>query len=504
MRQSHRTESPSRRLGVGLRENASSIAHTPSMPSTHQYSFASPTHGEIRDHRVRETTRRTTTHATLDDRTARSPHLWSGSAEQLWAAPTLALGVVIAVLALIVVAPSALPAQARTLEAPVYRWSAPIAVNGKRGDLPVIAYEPMLALLGRDRLLVGTNLRGPTASMPANPLTMWRLGGASIGRPDGTFTYVHPRAHIDNNGFVHLLWAEPERVPTSLRGLDWPPEPLKSIWTATYQRGHGWSAPETLYATTGDLDWSSDGMGGGFSVHSRVLGFAVMEWTDKFPSLVLLIWNGSTWRIEHVMDAGLQPSVASSDGMTIYLAYIAAARDRAHDSNSLFGRWSRDGGVSWSPPVLLQRGGDHRANAPQLHFIDGELNVIWRQTAATARLLLRHAVWRDGASALGAVEDLEIPTGVQAIASAMDNCGAVHLAYSHRDSAGAHVDHVVWLGHWSSINHLVSTRPQGDVTIGVANGQLGLIVFNGKPEADDSLPVQAMYVTATVCTAKRP
>jgi len=465
------------------------------MPQSHECSIAPSTAAEFRDNAARAIRRRSSSLDADVDRAARFVHPSARKA-------VVALRIAGVLLVSIGCAPSTLPAQARKREARVYQWSEPAEVNERRSDRPVIAYEPMLALLGSDRFLVGTNLRGAMARVPANPLTAWRLGGASIGRPEGTFSFVHPRAYIDSNRFLHLLWAEPESVSTGLRGLDWPPEPLKSIWTATYEQGHGWSAPEKLYTSKGELEWSSDGLGTESGGHSHQFGIAAMEWTERFPSLVLLFWKGTKWQIEQVRDAGFQPSLASSDGKTFYLAYIAAARDRAHDSNSLFGRWSHDGGVSWSAPVLLQRGGDHGANAPQLHSVDGLLHVIWRQSAAPARFVLRHAVWRKGDSSLGVIDDVDLPPEAQAIASAVDSCGVIHLAYSHRDSTGAHVDHLAWLGHWSSVNHLLSARAQGDVTLGIANGQRGIIAFNGTAATDDMRTAQAMYMTAQFCTPR--
>ena len=80
--------------------------------------------------------------------------------------------------------------------------------------------------------LLGNDVRLGPSRVPKTPLTAWTLDGTFIGRPAGDFTFSCPRALLDADKTLQMLWVEPETPILHGLGYTWPNRPFKSVWSA--------------------------------------------------------------------------------------------------------------------------------------------------------------------------------------------------------------------------------------------------------------------------------
>jgi hypothetical protein len=128
-------------------------------------------------------------------------------------------------------------------------WSEPTTIGtGSDVDSLGVARFTSVVQTANGSFIAGIDLPLFTeAQMPTSPLTAWKIGGTSMGKPIGDFAFVSPRLTATADGTVHMVWGEPTTSPTSLRAIDWPPEPITKLWTARYRPDGGWSAPSQLH-----------------------------------------------------------------------------------------------------------------------------------------------------------------------------------------------------------------------------------------------------------------
>lgn len=333
-------------------------------------------------------------------------------------------------------------------------WTPPkLALGGSA----VVVRFPRLAVGGARNYLVGVGLQKLDGQVIENgPLIVAELFGRSLGRPRGRFTYLFPRAAVEPNGDLRLVWAEPRVVTDLIAAQEWVFQDPVSIWTATYNRKVGWAAPAQLEVTTGRFDWTAHGGADNFGS------------LDPTQGIVLKSRQGAAWfdldlrRHQVEMPRGAAYSSLAFDGQSVYLAYVAAAKDtstasvgptarRHEDVNSVFLRRSKDGGRTWEPPRLISLSGRHPAFESTIvvgprHTV----HLIWKQSLPDGRLALRHIESRDGGAEWSRPEDLILSGDLLGARAVVDRCGTVHIVYSDwTDGPGqVRVGYAQWNGRW--------------------------------------------------------
>lgn len=311
-------------------------------------------------------------------------------------------------------------------------WSRPLSV-APSGQEQRVAGDPRLALGRRHSYVVGVNIQTFGADpVPHNPLTAWEIGGRDIGRPTGQFAFLYPRGAVDARDRLHLFWGEPRVLGSNLTASAWAGLVAAAIWTATYDAASGWSTPYQVPLEADLLRWRWTGVADnlGDAALEQGIGLSAMRPASSLPYLSL--GRDGSWRRTTLPAVGAYTSVAT-DRDRIVVAYAAAdsawatspSNPTHEDANSVFVRSSADGGATWSPPVLVQRGGTTPAHEVKVLLgKQGEVHLLWIQ-ATPAGAAIRQVVSRDGAR-WPTPDDLLAP-GMRNMRAVIDACGRVQL-----------------------------------------------------------------------------
>jgi len=280
--------------------------------------------------------------------------------------------------------------------------------------------------------------------------------GRSLGQPTGAFWFLAPRAVVDADGVVHLVWAEPDRT-TAPERTPWGALQPASLWAASYHASRGWSAAVQLYA--GRFSWRK-GLLDGIARDGDRLGFAIRGPRRTGEGLLFVTRHSGQWQV-YVVDPGAGGAYLSAvlRGRTVILASIEADRSVGADQNSVFVRTSGDGGATWSPAHLVSRSGATPADNVRLRVTrDGTLLLLWSQTRQDGSQVLRLVWSNDQARSWSAPQDLPLPGPISTPQIVLDGCDRLYAAFEHPTSPGSHVDMATWRGQWQSPKHL----PQAD------------------------------------------
>jgi len=382
-----------------------------------------------------------------------------------------------------------------------------VIIPSQQTERPVARF-PSLASSGQRDFIVGNDIMLFDGSMvPASPLFAAAIGERSLGKPDGRFHFIRPKAFADASGRLHVVWGEPTAAPEAISTLDWPPEPITALWTAAYEDSKGWTRLERLILRSA-ISWgdasshqSRPSRSEGFGERSRV------QWMLAVPTVggsldqpILILWlDRNGWHTSSVSTQGsgnaLYPSVTISD-TEVTLAYIAANVGASHDQNSVFVRRSTDSGEHWGPAKLVSLSGTHPAfEAQLLHGGGATVHLIWLQQDATDDVsVLRHVISLDRGETWSSPTDLGPPAKRQSLRGVVDACQTLHVVVENLNSGAdaRGLEYASWRGSWSTMSRpfpsLVSVGP--DLRLGVSG--MPLVAFLARPR---SAPAASPMIT---------
>jgi hypothetical protein len=306
------------------------------------------------------------------------------------------------------------------------------------------------------------------------PLLIWQRGRGTLPRPTGDFSFLGPRATVEANGQLRLVWGEPDESGVGhIRAREWLVQRVTTLWTATLSMSGEWSAARVIYRDP-SLAWpargSSDNFGGTDPLQAAVV-----------PSRTQSAWLDRTARV-HALPAETGYGYLSLhvDSDASYLSYIAAANlDKVRptvgpdgtllrsDQNSVFVASSKDAGVTWDPGRLVSLSGENPAYDVQVQV--GRLHdvhLVWNQSLHSGASVIRHVVSTDGGVSWGRPDDLPLQGHVENIQTGIDDCGTIHVVYEDWSNGvgDTRLIYARWSGSWSNVEalfpDLVSMTPE--------------------------------------------
>jgi hypothetical protein len=282
-------------------------------------------------------------------------------------------------------------------------WGQPLQA-APPGHEQRVARDPRLAFGKRHSYIVGVDIQtfGPDR-VPESPLTAWEIGRRDIGRPFGRFAFLFPRGAVDAHDRLHLFWAEPRVLGSNIDGSTWAGLLPAGIWTATYDAVSGWSTPRELPLESEQPRWWWTGVADNLGDAGLEQGIGLPPRRPSRSLPYLALGQDGSWRRTTLPAPGAY-ATAASDSNRIVVAYAAAdsawaaspANPTHEDANSVFVRTSTDGGVIWSAPTMVQRGGSAPAHEVKVLLgKEGEVHLLWIQ-ATPVGAAIRHVVSPDG------------------------------------------------------------------------------------------------------------
>jgi hypothetical protein len=272
-----------------------------------------------------------------------------------------------------------------------------------------------------------------------------------------------------------------------------------TVWTATHEATSGWSAPQQVPLETDQPRWRRTGVADnlGNAALEQGIGLLPMRPSPSLPYLRL--GTDGSWHRITVAALGAYATVAS-DGEWMVAAYAAAdsewARSPANptheDANSVFVRSSRDGGATWSPPVLVQRGGTTPAQDVNVLLGDKrEIHLIWAQATPSGNAI-RHVVSSDPAR-WPKPDDLPA-ANLKNMRAVIDSCGRVQLVAEDWSSGVDRTQLVAatWDGRWSAPVRLFADLEGMTPDLRTSSGGDPVLAFVGR--AINASAAAARYV----------
>jgi hypothetical protein len=392
------------------------------------------------------------------------------TATQFLGAPSLALGLALATLAVRAAVGNSFDrasdgAYPSNMSACAFRgWREPRSVapidDHAVARYPRLAIGPNVAyVVGVDIQLFDERVLGPDI------LVARRIGERAIGRPRGDFTFMAPRAAVDRRGRLHLLWAEADTVPPRLEARDWSMRQPITLWTSVYEPSIGWSAPRVLERLPA-LKWtnrSGDALGN--SGLAQILPVWSRRAVRSGGRSFYYILGESDWQRRDV-PLHRSPTYASAagDGRRVFVAYTASDSKWASsennpartDANSVFIVASGDSGISWSQPRLVSQSGGFPAQQLVTLYHDGTVHLIWKQPVAGGEVVVRHVESADVALTWSKPQDLAPGIEFDAHKAVIDACGKIHLVFEdwRAGTMRGSLGYAQWAGAWSKPQRL--------------------------------------------------
>lgn len=310
-------------------------------------------------------------------------------------------------------------------------WSAPV-----RFDIPAGSFIrwPSLAIRDGQGYVVGNDIPLlDETPVKANPLIALSLSGKTLGRPSGDFSFAFPKAALDSEGVLHVIWSEPDSALLRT-GSDWVAlsGSQGSLWYSSYS-GDTWTPPVKLYEGV-DLQWSDVQADMTLDGWDR-LHVVVVDYRVSTGELVYLLRTGDTWYHKNIPAHGaVYSAVTIGTDRDIYISYIAPDTTALPDANSVFLIRSQEDGLTWSPPLLISRSGANQAfEVRALGTPDSAIHLVWAQNLSGGMRteVIRHVFSPDSNHQLWSVpRDLDVEDGFFRLQALTDRCGTMHVVYS--------------------------------------------------------------------------
>lgn len=315
-------------------------------------------------------------------------------------------------------------------------WTEPVPIR----DLPagVVVRDPELAV-GQEAIVLGNDVPNfEDKPVPPGPLLAIQLRtGSSIGKPSGRFWFVSPKAVMDAQNTLHVVWAEPDSVER-ISQVEWPTSPVTSLWYATYSRRVGWSAPREIHRVRGPdafLNWRGESASIALDTDAR-LHVAVEDFIGGGLFHVVVSDQVASQLVTDT--GGSYAQLAIGPAGQVYIGYMGLGRESGGAGNDAFIVRSPDGGRTWSQPTLIPS--SIREDVTRIRLLaapDGVVHLLWGHSpnaGAITSSRISHVVSRDGGVSWFESEGLDIGREFHHLWAAVDRCGAVHVAFEAWDT----------------------------------------------------------------------
>lgn len=346
-----------------------------------------------------------------------------------------------------------------------------------------VARFPSVAIRGDKEFLVGNNFpKLGGLQRISDLLTAWTLDGSNIGAPSGDFSFLYPKAGVDETGRLQLLWVEPNPRLERDEEFSFLGTSPGSIWTASYEHG-AWSDPVILH--TGSVVWGSSSTNDGIAARGRTLAVS-SAWMFE---IIYVRFDGIRWQTRRIPNPNAPgvTSVALADGVD-YVAYLGATNPTP-DRNSVLLVRSFDSGTTWSPPILVSKSGLNAAFELRARVTSrGILHLIWIQTLQDGGRTLRHASSSDSGATWDTPVDLALPELAVNLRVVTDACDRLVGVFEHHEDAESnHVDIAIWDQKWVLHEHLFSKRDAADAALGLNRSGEVVMALVTRDSIGDSL-----------------
>jgi hypothetical protein len=267
-------------------------------------------------------------------------------------------------------------------------WPAPVPVDGM--PLHRSLEWPVLAMRGETTYVVGNTL--PVGESANHSLGVWgvvilRFPGAPIDPPRGDFVFKYPKAAIDTDGRLHLVWGEPaDRVRASRELAGNSPT---SLWYARYDRGR-WSDPERI--VEGDmLQWSDASSGPSVDPAGRVHVVTSAWLLTGRPAVVYARRSAGSWERHDIGGLATYAALAAWGRDSLAIAYTGPD-PTVRGTQALLFVTSGNAGRTWSVPSTVIHAAPNTIFDVTLQHAGGQLHLFWRQgsVARGASQVLRY------------------------------------------------------------------------------------------------------------------
>lgn len=375
---------------------------------------------------------------------------------------------------------------------PPMTWTPP-APFGPQSARPLAVHSSTIALRARRLFVAGNLLSRETGAGSASAQLLGITDGRSlITQPPGRFSFVEPRAALDNRGSLHLMWAE--RVTGDHATATVPPgtTPPTGIWTSSFSDREAWSSPERLYEYA--VLWGKRSNDQIAQARNGSLHLITPLLSPSDATLLHTQFNGTRWSVSLI--ATPRPvaytSVAAND-RKMFLAFISSNPvPNGRDVNSVFVSLSDDSGTSWSQPILVSESGTTPAHHVKARTdARGRVHLVWTQMMSAGQHVIRHVASNDGHT-WSTPRDLVPPPGFNAPEVAIDGCGNVHTVFEDVEGGAerVHLSHAefsnhTWLNHGPLFNGWRSIDP---TLIALEDGRLMLLFLGEPPEGPPGAP----------------
>jgi hypothetical protein len=344
-------------------------------------------------------------------------------------------------------------------------------------------------------LIVGNNVPFFNSTLRiTSMLAAANLGGSTIARPDGRFTFTSPLAlTVRGPDQTHLYWIEPDVIPDTLAPLEWLTMRFTSVWMSSASVPGPWAAPQQIFH--GPLRWSMTGVD---QQNGSAPGSLIAFSSDQDVIVIAPGSEASLHRIPVTMLFPIYPTVGSHEGRML-LAFIAGDPSvPGGDRNSVFVQSSGDGGQSWSRPVAIYRArGLPAYDAKLLRSSDGVWHLVWRTQSGSGAAALHHSSSGDDGSSWSESKSIGLPTGAAGLRVVMDAGDRIHAVYDDWGGGGTdgHIDHVIWNGEWLAPTHLYAPmRPTNPILLAQASGDVVLAFLTHSPGGPvEASTIRSMY-----------
>ena len=284
-----------------------------------------------------------------------------------------------------------------------------------------------------------------------------RLDGPSAGGPAGAFWFAYPRAAIDNDGTLHVVWAEPDdKLPTDPALLHGTVPELRSLWHATLHSGT-WSPAKRIYRGE-RLQWDEvnasrlvvDGRNG--------LHIAFVGDDSAGPAVVYLRSEGAfwgRWRFATSIRAGpIYLDLAIDGERRAAIAFVEPALFTLPRPNVLFLTQSFDAGRTWTRPLAVSAPDEDPAIEPHV-FLDRDSAVQLEWVQQSLGGFTGGNLWHTVLAETGRRSTSALPLPSNVITShsqaAIDACGTIHVMTQAYPNGRSELQYArVTSGGWST------------------------------------------------------